>query len=102
MLLPTEMFLLLKLDAAGQLAAGATSKNISVANNTNFNAYVDVFFYTPCSASLANQNAFAGQEMATNLTMANNFEMNYRPVLVPGAGEITGFKQDIAYVREDS
>jgi hypothetical protein len=61
-----------------------------------------VFFYTPCSASLSNQNAFAGQVMATNVTLANNFEMNYRPVLVPGAGEITGFKQDIAYVREDS
>jgi hypothetical protein len=88
--------------AASCPASGTSSKNISVANNTNFNAYVDVFFYTPCSASLANQNAFAGQVMATNVTLANNFEMNYRPVLVPGAGEITGFKQDIAYVREDS
>ena len=84
-------------------ATGTTSsKDISVANQTNFNSYVDVFFYTPCSATMSNQNAFAGQVMGTNVLIENNFEMNYRPVLVPGAGEITGFKQDIAYVREDS
>ena len=64
--------------------------------------FVDVFFYTPCSATMRNQNAFAGQVMATDVSIENNFEMNYKPVLVPGSGEITGFKQDIAYVREDA
>ena len=61
-----------------------------------------MFFYTPCLASLRNQNAFAGQVMATDVSIENNFETNYKPVLVPGAGEMTGFKQDIAYVREDA
>ncbi len=76
-------------------------EGLTVGNNTNFNSFVDVFFYTPCSATMQNQNAFAGQVMATNVSIENNFEMNYKPVLVPGSGEITGFKQDIAYVRED-
>jgi hypothetical protein len=34
------------------------------------------------------------------VSIANNFAMNYEPVLVPGQSEITGFKQNIAYVAE--
>ena len=41
-----------------------STKNISVGNNTNFNAFVNVFFYTPCTANMANQNNFIGQVLA--------------------------------------
>jgi len=87
---------------AASCPTGTVTKNVTVGNNTNFNSFVDVFFYTPCLATMRNQNAFAGQVMATDVSIENNFEMNYKPVLVPGSGEITGFKQDIAYVREDA
>lgn len=78
-----------------------TSRDISVSNNTTFNTtYVKVFMYTPCKATLSNLNTFEGQVMSKDVTISNNYTMNYEPVLVPGQTEITGFKQDIAYVAE--
>jgi Tfp pilus assembly protein PilX len=76
------------------------AKDISVSNNTNFNSYLNVFFYTPCKATMGNTNAFDGQVMASNVEISNNFKVNYEAVLVPGIADITGFKQDISYVRE--
>jgi hypothetical protein len=81
-------------------AACTGTKNISVSNNTNFDAFTNVFFYTPCTATMGNTNNFAGQVLAGNVTINNQFLMTYKPVLVPGYGDISGFEQDIAYVRE--
>ncbi len=83
-----------------QTTACTVNDNITVGNNTNFNSQVDVFFYTPCTATMSNTNAFAGQVMATNVSISNNFKLTYKPVLVPGITGITGFKQDIAYIHE--
>ena len=47
-----------------------STKNISVGNNTNFNSFVNVFFYTPCTATLANQNNFIGQALAGTALIA--------------------------------
>jgi hypothetical protein len=80
--------------------SGSTSKNITVANNTNFNAQINASFYTPCTASMNNQNAFTGQVLATNVEIGNQFKMSYKPVLVPGITGVTGFKQDISYIHE--
>ena len=77
-----------------------TTKDISVGNNTNFNSFTQVSFYTPCRASMSNQNAFAGQVLARDVTIGNNFQMSYKPVLVPGITGVTGFKQDISYIHE--
>jgi hypothetical protein len=33
------------------------------------------------------------------MTVGNNYNMTYRPVLIPGA-KVTGFKEDVAYIRE--
>jgi Tfp pilus assembly protein PilX len=77
-----------------------STKNIAVGNNTNFNAFVNVFFYTPCTATLDNTNNFIGQALAGTANIGNQFTMTYKPVLVPGQGTVTGFSQDIAYVRE--
>lgn len=76
------------------------AKDISVSNNTTFNSFVQVLFYTPCKATMGNTNAFEGQVMASNVDIRNNFRVNYEAVLVPGVADITGFKQDISYVRE--
>jgi hypothetical protein len=75
-------------------------KDITVGQNTNFNTYTNVSFYTPCAASMSNQNAFSGQVLSKDITIGNNFKMTYKPVLVPGITGITGFKQDIAYIHE--
>lgn len=85
---------------SGCPASGTSNKNIVVGMNTTFNTQVNVFFYTPCSATLSNLNSFSGQVLATNVTINNNFTMTYTPVLVPGTGTVTSFQQDIAYVRE--
>ena len=77
-----------------------STKDIMVGNNTNFNSFTNVFFYTPCSATLNNQNAFTGQVMSKTVTIGNQFKMAYKPVLVPGITGVTGFKQDISYIHE--
>ena len=77
-----------------------TTKDITVSNNTNFNTWTNVSFYTPCAASMSNQNAFSGQVLSKDITIGNNFKMNYKPVLVPGITGVTGFKQDISYIHE--
>ena len=77
-----------------------STKDITVSNNTNFNAFTNVSFYTPCLATMSNQNAFSGQVLSKDVSLGNNFKMTYKPVLVPGITGITGFKQDIAYIHE--
>jgi hypothetical protein len=77
-----------------------TTKDITVSNNTNFNSFTDVSFYTPCTATMSNQNAFSGQVLSKDVTIGNNFKMTYKPVLVPGITGVTGFKQDISYIHE--
>ncbi|HET6791804.1 MAG TPA: hypothetical protein VFI35_09505, partial [Actinomycetota bacterium] len=77
-----------------------TTKDISVSNNTNFNTYTNVSFYTPCRATMSNQNSFSGQVLSKDIGLGNNFKMAYKPVLVPGITGVTGFKQDISYIHE--
>jgi hypothetical protein len=81
-------------------SCGGTTKDITVSNNTNFNAYTNVSFYTPCTATMSNQNAFSGQVLAKDVSLGNNYKMTYKPVLVPGITGVTGFKQDISYIHE--
>jgi hypothetical protein len=81
-------------------SCSGSTKDVSVSNNTNFNSFTEVFFYTPCQATMSNQNAFKGQVMSKDITIGNNFKMSYKPVLVPGITGVTGFKQDISYIHE--
>ncbi|HEX6400802.1 MAG TPA: hypothetical protein VF108_10105 [Actinomycetota bacterium] len=77
-----------------------TTKDITVSNNTSFNSYTNVMFYTPCKASMNNTNSFTGQVMSKTVSIGNLFKMAYKPVLVPGTTGVTGFKQDISYIHE--
>jgi hypothetical protein len=86
--------------SAWEASPTCANKAVSTGNNTNFNTLVKVLFYTPCTLTLANQNAFAGQGLGSPVSVTNQFNLTYQPVLVPGITGITGFKQDIAYVRE--
>jgi hypothetical protein len=74
--------------------------NFSTSNNTSF-VGLRVFVYTPCSATFANNNAgVGGQVYAGNVSMTNQFGMNFLPTIVPSANTVTGYKVDITYVRE--
>jgi hypothetical protein len=74
--------------------------NFSTFNNTSF-VNLRVFVYTPCTASFTNNNAGAGgQIFAGNVSISNQFTLNFLPQVVPGAANITGYRVDIMYVRE--
>jgi hypothetical protein len=73
--------------------------DITVGGNTNFNSLTDVGIYTPCTAHMGNQNAFYGQVVGGSVDIGNNWTMIYRPTIFPGA-LVTGFAENIAYIRE--
>ena len=73
--------------------------DITVGNQTNFNALTDVGLYTPCTAHMSNTNAFYGQVVGGTVDIANSWNMNYRPTTFLGA-LVTGFAENIAYIRE--
>jgi hypothetical protein len=61
-----------------------------------------VSIYSPCAVHLSNANTFNGQVMAKTLDIRNQLTINYQPVLIPGAAQVTGFKEDPVYKREVS
>jgi hypothetical protein len=73
--------------------------DVTVGNNANFNSLTDVGLYTPCTAHMSNQNAFYGQVIGGAVDIGNNWNMNYRPTIFPGA-LVTGFAENVAYIRE--
>lgn len=48
---------------------------------------------------MQNQNAFGGQLIGGTVTVEQNFNMTFKPVIFPGAN-ITQFAENIAYIRE--
>lgn len=87
------------------LSCSTGSYNVTTSNNTDFlNTagvdLLDVFFYSPCTVSLANQNAFRGQVFAQTVSITNQVNMTFVSTIVPGVSQVVGFRQDPAYVRE--
>jgi cytoskeletal protein CcmA (bactofilin family) len=83
----------------------ATGKAISTSNLTEFKNTVapnrlDVFIYSPGTVSLGNQTAMNGQVYGTPVLATNQTTLNYIPVFVPGLTTVTGFRQNIQYLRE--
>jgi cytoskeletal protein CcmA (bactofilin family) len=81
------------------LNCASGSYNVSTANNSSFNN-ASVFFYSPCTVNINNQNDFNGQVIGTMVAINNHFTLHYVPVLVPGLGTVTGFNESIVYLRE--
>jgi hypothetical protein len=76
------------------------AQNVSIQNNTNFDSYVQTGVYSACTATMNNNNtAFSGQVIGTSLAIGNNFNMTFKPVVIPGAS-VAKFREDIAYIRE--
>jgi Tfp pilus assembly protein PilX/cytoskeletal protein CcmA (bactofilin family) len=83
----------------------STGKNITTSNLTEFKNLVapnrlDVFIYSPGTVSLGNQTAMNGQVYGTPVLATNQTTLNYIPVFVPGLTTVTGFRQNIQYLRE--
>lgn len=89
---------------AGQCTSG-TSKNITTSNLTEFKELaspnrLDVFIYTSGTVNMANQSAMNGQVYGCPVNVTNQTTLNYVPVFVPGLTTVTGFRQNVQYVRE--
>jgi cytoskeletal protein CcmA (bactofilin family) len=81
------------------------SKAISTSNLAEFKNLVapnrlDVFIYSPSTVSMANQTAMNGQVYGSPAIATNQTTLNYIPVYVPGLTTVTGFRQNIQYLRE--
>lgn len=74
--------------------------NILVENNTANFINVRLFIYSPCVVNMANRSDMAGQIYGGTVNISQQFTFAYRPISVPGAGRVTGFASDIAYLRE--
>lgn len=47
----------------------------------------------------SNQNAFYGKVVGGTVVIGNSWSMNHRPIVIAGA-LVTGFTEDVAYIRE--
>ena len=75
--------------------------DISISNLTTFDANLRTFWFTPCTATFANNNnGLGGQVYAGNLSVTNQFLLSYIPILIPGITGASGYNADIAYLRE--
>lgn len=89
----------------GQTCGTSSAWDISTSNNTNFvnvaeSPTLSITMYTPCRVRISNQNLFNGQILGQFVDIANQTTINYTPTLVPGAGQIIGFRQDVQFLRE--
>ena len=96
---------LVSVNSTAGVCTGGTSKNITTANQTEFNNLaspnrLDVFMYTSGTINMSNQSAMNGQVYGCPVNVTNQTTLNYVPVFVPGLTEVTGFRQNIQYIRE--
>ena len=74
--------------------------DISIANNTNF-VNLHVLVYSPCTVSYNNNNSgLGGQVLGGEVDINNLYNLSFFPLRIPGAGQIVGYRVDIAYERE--
>jgi cytoskeletal protein CcmA (bactofilin family) len=77
---------------------------ISFSNNTSISPSVDVFLYSPCNVSFANNQATTGQIYSGgNVQIANQFTMTYMPLALPslsGLGNSVAYQPAVVYERQ--
>ena len=74
--------------------------DVSDSNNVSYTNVAGVSFYSPCKVTIKNRSSMNGQVIGGTVEFQNQFTMNFVPVLIPGVGDVVGFEQDIAYIRE--
>lgn len=92
------IYFIVPYSAASSCTGGVHDINMS--NNTSFtNLYI--LMYTPCTITLQNNNfGQGGQIFGQNVNITNLYSLVFKPILIPGAGDVSGFTLDIAYLRE--
>jgi cytoskeletal protein CcmA (bactofilin family)/Tfp pilus assembly protein PilX len=83
----------------------ADGSSISISNLTNFNDLsgsnqLNTFLYSPRQINLSNNSGLTGQVYGSPVNAQNQTTVNYVPVFVPGLTTITGFRQNVQYIRE--
>lgn len=76
-----------------------TSNQVDFLNLASPNR-LDVFVYSVGTVTLANLNAINGQIYGAPVTASNQTTINYVPVYVPGLTTVSGFRQNVQYIRE--
>jgi cytoskeletal protein CcmA (bactofilin family)/uncharacterized Tic20 family protein len=84
---------------SGGSKAITTSNQVDFLNLASPNR-LDVFIYSVGQVTLANLNAMNGQVYGQPVTASNQTTINYVPVYVPGITTVTGFRQNVQYIRE--
>ncbi len=76
-----------------------TPRDISISNNTNF-SNIYLFAYSQCTVNYNNNNSgLGGQVIGGTVNIGNLYALSFHPIVIPG-GAVTGFNEDLAFVRE--
>jgi cytoskeletal protein CcmA (bactofilin family)/Flp pilus assembly pilin Flp len=86
-------------------SACADGSSISISNLTNFNDLsgsnqLNTFLYSPRQINLSNNSGLTGQVYGSPVNAVNQTTVNFVPVFVPGLTTVTGFRQNVQYIRE--
>jgi hypothetical protein len=82
------------------LNCGSGAYDVTLSERVSFEDVTGLSLYSPCTVHLDNLNRLRGQVIGGTVSVTNNFTMDFVPVLIPGVGDVVGFEQDIAYIRE--
>ena len=82
--------------------AGTPCGDINFNNAAVSSPVIRQFFYGPaeCKVTWTNSTGLNGQIFGGTVSATNTFDMNYRPIQVPGFDQAPGYQVDIAYIRE--
>jgi type II secretory pathway pseudopilin PulG len=91
-----DLFLIVQSSAS----CAGTDGRITMSNQTSFEQLY-FFVYSPCASTFANNNSTArGQIYGQVVGVSNNLTFTFHAMLVPGAGDISGYRAGTAFVRE--
>jgi hypothetical protein len=92
------LYIIVPYDSAPTCPVG--THDITISNNTDFSS-VKMLMYTRCTLDMSNHNVGqGGQLFGGTVNIKNLYNLTYKPILIPGAGEVVGYALDIAYLRE--
>lgn len=81
-------------------SCAGTDGRITMSNLTSFTKEY-FFIFSPCSSTFANNNSTArGQVYGEVVAVGSNLTFTFHAMLVPGAGEVTGYNAKVQFVRE--
>lgn len=81
-------------------SCAGTDGRITMSNLTSFTGMY-FFIFSPCYSTFANNNSTArGQVYGEVVAVGSNLTFTFHAMLVPGAGDITGYTAKVQFIRE--